>query len=134
MSAACGLFRRVPLARKRSILEMIEGHSNIIDLLFKCGSLPRTEEHPESHTNFFAAETLVHLMQFPLTSVPNLTIPFSDTHLKQHNEDLKISKDILRVFTSRSGWVSNLITLWAQYEDEDPEAVMKYYFHNHFQW
>lgn len=127
MSASCGLLCRISLPKRRFALEMIEHRPKIIDLLFQCGSLPRTEWYPESYTNSFAAEVLVSLMQFPLTTIPNLTIPLPATHLKEYKEELTISKEIQRLSISRSDWVHNLITLWVQYEDEDPEAVMKYF-------
>lgn len=125
MWSSHGLLCRFPLPQRDFVLNVVRNYPEVIDLLFQCGLLPRTKWYPESETNLAAVETLVHLMQFPLTTIPGLIIPLDYIHIKQYKDNLVTSIDVLKVFVSRPGWVQKLIALWAQYEDEDLELVQE---------
>ena len=66
-----------------------------------------------------ACELLVMFFDFPLNMVPEISIPYDRPDWTEEiDAELTAMVNSLKILTSRSGWVEDIIAIWKKIDDE----------------
>lgn len=123
---AHGLLCRSPQPSRQFVYELLQHDPTVIDLVLKCAVIPRPAWYPETQVDSTACELLVMLFDFPLNVVPGIPIPYDRSDWTEEiNTELAVMVKSLKMLTSRSGWVEELLSIWGKIDSEKWPKVQK---------
>ena len=119
---------RSPPPDANFLLGILQFKPEIIDMLLKIGTLPRTPWYPESQVDSLAFESLNQLMLFPIRGVPTLPLEGEGEHKEKYENESKATVKSIEILVSRPGWSSHLIQAWEKVENEPLSTITRYSF------
>ena len=113
------LLSRHPLPEQRYYNDLVKHDPTILDLLLRCGNIPREPHYASLEVDSSALTALVLLMNLPVETVPGLKADVGNSSVQQRLD--KRWDDVMEgvaLLAARPEWSQRLIDIWKRLEQE----------------
>ncbi|KDR68426.1 hypothetical protein GALMADRAFT_231393 [Galerina marginata CBS 339.88] len=113
-----GLLLRCPPADQQLCYNILNHNPEVLDLLFKCASIPRPPWYPELAIDSIVSEGIIMFFRVPRNKIPGIEVNLDHESQKEADTQWKAVLASCKLLTSRPNWVGLLLGVWDMIADE----------------
>lgn len=114
-----------PRLSQQFYYEVVEHKPEVLDLMFKCASLPRFPWYPECQMDSLLSESLTLLIRVPHGYIPGLDIKLDHDVQKVAAAEWDLVLQGVNILLNRPKGLKHILETWEALEDEKGENILR---------